>query len=202
VNGRRATSRLAGAAQSARSGYDRAIDLLERLVPIASRLERVVRFYGYLVVAAALVIVATLLAVDVPGTVWTWGALIALLLVLLIAPAVILVFASMLREALRLPSQFRTLPDLAPARARELGALAREARDWRRREQVGSIPRDTWRAGRLLNALRKEIPGVSVLLSIARIPFMIAVAIAMLVGVFEVMLAPVVVATALISSVI
>ena len=72
----------------------------------------------------------------------------------------------------------------------------------RRREQVGSIPRDTWRAGRLLNALRKEIPGVSVLLSIARIPFMIAVAIAMLVGVFEVMLAPVVVATALISSVI
>jgi hypothetical protein len=202
VSEARSTSRITGAARAARSGYDRAIDLLERLVPIASRLERVMRVFGYLVVVSALVIVATLLAVDMPGTVWTWGLLVVVLLVLLVAPAIILLFASMLREALRLPGQFRALPDVAPARARELTSLAREARDWRRREQVGSVPRDTWRAGRLLNALRKELPGVSVLLSIARVPFMILVAIAMLVGLTELFLAPMVVAVALISSVV
>ena len=110
------SSRLSQAARSAQGGYDRAIDVLERLVPLARRLERVVRFYGFAVGAAALVIVATLLAVDRPGAVWTWGLLVLLLGVLLVAPVIILIFSSMLREALDLPAQFRALPDVAPAR--------------------------------------------------------------------------------------
>ena len=191
---------LSNAARAAQGGYDRAIDLLERLVPIASRLERAIRFYGFAVGAAALVIVATVLAVNAPGTVWTWGLLIVLLGLLLIAPVIILIFASMLREALVLPAQFRALPNLAPARARELADLAREANARRQHERAGSIARDSWRAGRLLNALRREVPGVSVVLSIARWPFMIMVLIALMVGVVELGLAPFLVVLAVVTT--
>jgi hypothetical protein len=192
---------VVGAARSARAGYDRAIELLERLVPLASRLERGLRYFGIAVAAAALVIVATVLAVDVPGTVWTWALVLVLSGALLIAPVIILIFTAMLREALELPAQFRSLPDVAPSRARELASLARQAKQ-HHREQVGSIPRDTWRAGRLLNALRKEVPGVSVLLSIARVPFMILVGIALLIGAVELIMAPFFVVLALLSTLV
>jgi nucleotide-binding universal stress UspA family protein len=202
VNGAASSARIAGAARSARVGYDRAIDLLERLVPLARRLERALRVYGVVVAAAALVIVGALLAVDLPGTVWTWGLVIALLAILLVAPAIILLFSSMLHAALELPGQFRSLPDIAPARARELASLAREAGARPQHERVGSIPRDSWRAGRLLNALRKEVPGVSVLLSMARVPFMVLVAAAILVGGLEILMAPFVVMAAIVSTIV
>ena len=168
---------------------------------MACRLERGLRFFGIAVIVASLTIVGTVLAVDVPGTVWTWGLVVVLLGVLMIAPVIILVFAAMLREALGLPAQFRSLPDVAPSRARELAELARDARQ-HQHEDVGSIPRDTWRAGRLLNALRKELPGVSVLLSIARVPFMILVGIALLVGCVQLMMAPFLVALAVLRTLI
>lgn len=190
------------AVSSARVGYDRAIDLLERLVPIARRLERAVRIYAFVIVGAALVSVGTVLVVDLPGTVWTWGLVLAVLAMMLVAPVIILLFASMLREALELPGQFRSLPDVAPTRARELALLAREAGSRPKHERVGSIPSDSWRAGRLLNALRKEVPGVSVLLSIARVPFMIMVGVALLVGAFQIAMAPLVVLVAIVSTVI
>lgn len=195
------SSRVVGAARSARAGYDRAFELLERLVPLAARLERALRWFAFTVVAAALVIVATVVVVDVPGTSWTWGLLVLLLLLLLVAPAVILVFTAMLREALELPSRLRSLPDVAPSRARELADIARQAKQ-NRREAPGALPRDTWRAGRLVNALRKEVPGVSVLLSLARLPFLALVLGALVIGFGEVLLAPFVVMAALVSSVL
>lgn len=181
---------------TARGGYDQAIDLLERIVPLARQLQRAVRLYGFAVATAAVVIVATLVAVDVPGTPWTWGLVVLLLGVLLAAPVIILIFASMLREALQLPAQLRALPDVAPARARELARLARIAKDPGEHERAGSIVRDSWRAGRLLNALRRAVPGVSVLLSIARLPFMIMVLVALAVGLVELVLVPFVIAGA------
>ncbi len=193
---------LSNVARSAQGGYDRAIDVLERLVPLARRLERAVRFYGFAVGVAALVIVATVVAVDLPGTYWTWGLVIVLLGFLLVAPVIILIFSSMLREALDLPSQFRALPIVAPARARELANLVREAHANGAHERAGSIVRDSWRAGRLLNALRREVPGLSVVLSMARIPFIIMVLVAMMVGVFELFLAPFLVVLAVVATLV
>lgn len=182
--------RIASVTTSARHGYDRAIDLLERLVPLARRLELVVRWFGIAVIAAAAVITVAVVSIDVPGTVWTWGLVAVLLGLLLIAPVFILLFSGMLREALTLPGQLRTLPDVAPARARELADLTRLARAPRDHERPRSIARDSWRAGRLLSAVRREIPSVSVLLAIARWPFMIAVFVAVLVGIGELFAAP------------
>jgi hypothetical protein len=185
---------------AARIGYDRAIDVLDRLVPLARRIERIVWVYGIAVAVAVLLIVGSVLVVDLPSEWWTWGALLVLTAVLAIAPAVILLFASMLHEALELPEKFRALPDLAPTRARALSELAREARARPQHERMGSLPRDSWRAGRLLNALRKEIPGVSVLLAIARVPFMILVGIALVVGGLEIAVAPLVVSAAIVAT--
>jgi hypothetical protein len=196
------TSRIAGAAHTARGGYDRAIDVLDRFVPVAARIVRLVRFYGFAVALAAVVIVATLIVVDVPGTVWTWGLLVVLAGALLVAPVVILLFASMLDEALTLPAQFKTLPDVAPTRARELATLAAEATRRDQHERPRSLVRDSWKAGRLLNALRREVPGISVLLSIARLPFIVMVLIAMVVGLGVLFLAPAVVFVALVLSVV
>jgi hypothetical protein len=175
---------------TARHGYDRAIDLLEALVPIARRLEQVVRWFGVAVIVAALVITVAAVSVDVPGTVWTWGLVAVLLGLLLIAPVFILVFSGMLREALTLPGQLRSLPEVAPARARELADLTRLARAPREHEAPRSIAKDSWRAGRLLNAVRREVPSVSVLLAVARWPFIIAVFVAALIGIGELFAAP------------
>jgi hypothetical protein len=183
---------------TARHGYGRVIDLLEGLVPLARRLERVVRWFGFAVLAAAVVITVAIMSIDVPGTVWTWGLVVVLLGLLLIAPVIILLFSGMLREALELPGQLRALPDVAPTRARELADLTRLARAPREHEPPRSIARDSWRAGRLLNAVRREIPSVSVLLAIARWPFMIAVFVAALVGVGELLAAPPVVLIAVV----
>jgi hypothetical protein len=196
------TSRITDAAHTARGGYDRAIDVLDRFVPVAARIVRLVRFYGLAVAFAALVVVATLIVVDVPGTVWTWGLLVVLAGALLVAPVIILLFASMLSEALTLPAQFKTLPDVAPARARELATLAAEATRRDQHERPRSLVRDSWSAGKLLNALRREVPGISVLLSIARLPFIVMVLVAMAVGLGELFLAPIVVVAALVSSVV
>ena len=84
----------------------------------------------------------------------------------------------------------------------ELASLAREAGSRPQHERVGSIPGDSWRAGRLLNALRKEVPGVSVLLSIARVPFMIMVGVAILVGAFQIAMTPLVVFVAVVSTIV
>ncbi len=63
--------------------------------------------------------------------------------------------------------------------------------------------RDSWRAGRLLNALRRDVPGVSVLsVDRARCPFMIMVLVALAVGLVELVLVPFVVAGAVAAIVI
>ena len=54
----------------------------------------------------------------------------------------------------------------------------------------------------MLNALRREVPGVSVVLSIARLPFIILVLVAMMAGVFELLLAPFVVLLAVVTTLV
>jgi hypothetical protein len=200
VNGARSSERLGTAVRSARVGYDRAIDLLDRLVPLARRLERTVFVYGLTVGFAVVLTIGSVLVVDVPSEIWTWSALVVAAGLLTIAPVVILLFASMLREALELPQKLRALPDLAPARARDVNELVQEARARPQHERMVSLPRDSWRAGRLLNALRKEVPGVSVVLAIARVPFMILVAVCLVVGAVEVALAPLIVVVAVVAT--
>jgi hypothetical protein len=181
----------------ARDGYDHAITVLERLVPVARAINHGVLGFAIATGFAALMILASVLAVDVPSEWWTW-LLLLVLAGLLLTPAVILtMFFFMLREALALPAKLRQLPDVAPDRASELAQLVSEARARERTVSVGSLPRDSWRAGRLLLKVRDDIPWAGVLISLVRVPFLIAVAAAFLFGLGEIVMAPVVAVVAL-----
>lgn len=175
---------------AARGGYERAVVALERLVPVAKAINLGVLTFAVVTAVAALTITGSVLLIDVPGEWWVWVILVLLLGVLLAPGAVLLLFFLMLREALALPAKMRQLPDVAPERAAELGRLVAEARARDRAVSVGSLPRDSWRAGRLLLRVRDDIPWAGVLISLVRVPFLLAVLVAFAVGAMEVLVAP------------
>jgi hypothetical protein len=193
----RFSQRLTG---SARDGYERAIDVLERLVPLARAIRGGVLAYAVLVGLAGLVIAGVILWADAPSTAWTWLAFVVLVGFLLAPSAVLVSFALVLGESLKLPDKLRRLPDVAPQRANELAELVAEARLRERTLSLRSLPGDSWRAGRLLISLRDDVPWAGALLHLARIPYLILVAAAFAVGFVQVLLAPVFVFYALLIS--
>jgi hypothetical protein len=175
---------------SARGGYDRAIDLLERLVPLARALWWGVVVFAALAAAAGLAIAGTVLWADAPSTGTTWLLYVLFVVVLLAPSAVLVVFALTLRETLQLPDKLRQLPDVAPQRAGEVARLVAEARQRERTISLRTLPQDSWRAGRLLVRLHDDIPWAGVLLRLVRIPFLLLVLAALVVGLVEILLAP------------
>ncbi len=175
--------------QRARQGYERAIGVLERLVPIARGIQLGVRVYAGMVAAAALTIAVVLVVDDVPGTWYTWAAWATFVVFVFAPPVFLLFFASLLSEVLRLPDKLRALPDVGPAHARELSELVREAHSKGATVHLRTLPRDLWRLGRLVLELRDDIPTTSVVLSLVRVPMLIAVAIAFVAGLFLMALA-------------
>ncbi len=183
----------AGLGSSAARGYGRAVELLDRLVPLAHRIHRTVFVFAVVVGVCSAVIGLTFLVADAPGTWWTWGLWLAVVVFLGAPPVVLAVFARMLREALALPAKLRNLPEIGPAHAAELTRLASEAARRERGTRLRSLPRDGWRAGRLLLRAHDDVPYVGALLSIVRVPFLIAVGLAFAAGLGIVMITPVVV---------
>lgn len=173
-----------------RRGYDRGIDLLDRLVPLARALRGALLAYALVVAAAVVVIAGVLLGHDAPGVWFTWLGFVVLVGVLSIAPILLLVFVAMLKEVLDLPAKLRALPDVGPAHAVELAKLVAEARrpppDGTPRPRPRSMPRSIWQAGRLMTRLHDDIPFPGPLLVIVRVPLLIAVGAAFLVGMFEI----------------
>jgi hypothetical protein len=181
-----------GLTATAARGYGRAVDLLDRLVPLAHRVHRGVFRFAMVVAACAAAIAATFLVLDLPGTGWTWGLWAALVVVLAAAPVVLLLFSRMLGEALALPARLRNLPEVGPAHAAELSRLAAEAARREPGTRLRSLPRDGWRAGRLLLRAHDDVPYVGALLSIVRVPFLIAVGVASVAGLATVAVTPLV----------
>ncbi len=188
-------------ADRVRRGYDRALELLERLVPIARVLRGALLGYALVVAASVLAIAVVLVRRDVPGVWFTWLAFGLLVVVLAAAPAVILFFVWMLKEVLELPGKLRALPDVGPARAAELAQLVREARQPvpPGAERRGSIPGDVWRAGRLMFDLYDALPFPGPVRAIVRWPLLIAVLLALVFGFFEIVVAMLLVAASLVS---
>jgi hypothetical protein len=178
----------------ARQGYDRAIDVLERAVPIARGIQLTVRVYAALVALAAVTIAVILVVDDVPGTWYTWLGWVFVVGLVAGPPVILLFFASLLGEVLKLPEKLRALPDVGPAHARELGDLVRQAHAHGATVRLRTLPRDLWRLGRLVLELRDDIPTTSVALAVVRVPLLIAVALAFVAGLFEMMIASALVA--------
>src|SRR5690606_15668217 len=77
---------------AAREHYDRAITVLDRLVPIALAINRGVLGYAVATAIAAVVLVSSVLIVEVPSSLWTWALLVLATAVLLLPAGVLVVF--------------------------------------------------------------------------------------------------------------
>lgn len=184
-----------------RRGYDRAVDVLERLVPVARVLRGALLGYALVVAGSTVAIGAVLLVRDAPDVWFTWLGLVVLVGLLAIAPALLFVFVAMLGAVLELPATLRDLPDVGPARAAELANLVRQARQpiAHGAERPRSVPGDLWRAGRLMMELRAALPLPGPVMAIARWPLLVAVGIALVVGFAQIVAALVVVAAAVVN---
>jgi hypothetical protein len=187
------TSTRAPVTQRAREGYDRGIDLLERAVPLARGVQRLLVAYASVVALSGLVVVLVVLVDDPPGVWYTWAGWLALVGLMAVAPSILFFFARMIREVLELPAKLRALPDVGPAHAQELGALLREAHAQGTTIRLRTLPRDLWRLTRMMLALHDDVPTAGVLLALARVPLLIAVGLSLVFGLAQIMLAPTVV---------
>ena len=168
--------------------------VLQRLVPLA---RRVVWGVGALAIASAVSIVVVVGVVVAHG--WPSPPVAALLMIVALfmvpAPVVLWLFRGALREVIELPEWLAASPDLAKGHAAELADLVRTARrpsapgadDGGRRR--GGFVGDTARAGRLLLAAHDDLPGYGAALRLVSPVFLIAVAVAVVIGALQVGLA-------------
>jgi len=177
-----------------RTGVDRALAGLDRLVPIARRLVGAVRAVAVVTALAGVAILLSVLSWGLPESRALWGGL-GLVVVVLVAPLVpIWLFAAALGEVLELPSTLRRAPDVGRAHAVELGQLVREARERPGHERAGSLPGDLVRAGRLLLGVHDDFPGYGAVLRLVSVPFLFVVACSFTAAFVVLCTAPVIVA--------
>jgi hypothetical protein len=194
--------RAVSTAGSARRQVDRGVEVLRSLVPLALKISRAVGAFVVVVGLAATTIVVTLLWRFWPGS---WGDVLAHLVVaaLLFAPvAALWLFHSALREAVQIPARLAAMPDVAREHGGELASLVRAAQARRGGLRLAALPRDLWRAGRLLLAAHDDLPGYGAVLTLVSVPFLLVSLAAACVGVVEILLAPAVVAGAVLTAVV
>jgi len=162
--------------------------VLQRLVPLARRLVGGVRVLAVASAVAIAVLAITALSHGLPSVA---GAVLLLLVVAVLAPAPVLLwlFHGALREVLALPEWMRQSPDLAKGHAAELADLVAESRRRAPVEGRHGFIRDSSKAGRLLLETHRDLPGYGSLLRLVSVPFLIAVALAVFAGIFEIGLA-------------
>ncbi len=174
------------------------LGVLQRIVPLARRLVRGVRWLAISsAVSVAIIVVAPLIAgwPSVVGGV----ALAVAALILAGVPVVLWLFYDALEEVLALPGWLRASPDIVRLHGRELTDLVTESRAAGRegRRTRRHLVGDGWRAGRLLLETHAEVPGYGAALRLVSVPFLVAVALAVVGALVEISLAPVVVLVAI-----
>jgi hypothetical protein len=165
---------------------DRALGLLERLVPIARALAAGARTLTVIAAGSAVVIAAYIFRDGIPdGSEAQVEAVVGLVLAA-IPPLVLGGFWLAVREVAELPARLRALPQTSREQASELGRLASEARtrpSWMR------FPRLLWRFGFLAASARETLTPWAPLLPLVSVPFLLLTAAAALGAVLEAMIA-------------
>lgn len=169
------SARLAG---SARRGLQQGIDVLRRLVPLASRVARGVRFFAIATMVVSVVIVLAVLSYGIPSNVAWWLFLVALIAWVAWPPAVLWLFHHSLVEAIELPERILNSPDIGKEYASQLVQIVQENRggvgNTARRATLG----DAWRSGRLLIEAKRDLPGYARALRLVSLPFLFLVLVA------------------------
>ena len=166
------------------------LGVLGRLVPLARGLVRGIWLLAVASGASIVVMAAVVLAHGVPSLPVA-AALVVIVAVLAPAPVVLWLFHDALVEVIALPEWLRSSPDVAAEHGAELAALVRSSREPPVRR--GRLVRDTVRAGRLLLAAHRDLPGYGAVLRLMSPAFLVAVVVALGAALFEVGLAATVV---------
>jgi hypothetical protein len=185
-------------AAPARRRADQGFAVLQKLLPLASRLVRWVRGYTFVTAVAIGVIVGSVAWITWPESLVELMGLLAFA-GLLSAPIVMLwLFGSALQEVVELPRRLGSVPELARTHGPELLALAARGDAGRK----GSVLGDTWRAGRLMLGARRNLPGYGAALTLVSPTFLIASLAAALAAVWLILLAVPVFVVAAVASVL
>lgn len=185
-DGSRSTRAVSAAARRAEQAWA----VLQRLVPLAARLVGMVRAFTVAAAVAVAVMVVSIGWMARPLSLVDM-VLLAMVAGTLSVPVVILaLFARALGEVLELPGRLTAVPELARSHGAELAVLVRDAQARRGRTSLTALPADLWRAGRLLLAAHRDMPGYGAVLTLVRVPFLVAVAVAAAVALWEIVAAP------------
>ncbi len=176
--------------------------VLERLIPIARRVATGVRMLAWSCFVAVAVMAIALVVANPPHTA-SPIVLLALFAAVFAVPGVILLlFHGALVEVLALPEWLRRSPELARTHGTELAKLA----GWSavpggpgtpRGRTRGRFLRVSFRSGKLLLEAHGDLPEYGSMLRLMSVPFLLAVAIAFGVVLFEWILASAMVLVAL-----
>jgi hypothetical protein len=187
---------------AARRRLDQGIEVLDRLVPLSRRLSRLVGAYTLVVGLAAGVIVITLVVRFWPASFVDVVAHLIIAAVVLAPVAMLWLFHRALAEVLLIPERLTAMPTVAREHGAELAGLVRDAQGRRGRVRVTSLPGDLWRSGRLLLAAHVDLPGYGAVLTLVSVPFLVAALGAAFAGLMLILLAPAVVAGAVLTAVV
>ncbi len=164
--------------------------VLERLIPIARRVATGVRVLAWSCFVAVGVMAVALVVANPPHTAPPVILLLAFVAAFAVPGFILLLFHGALVEVLALPAWLRTSPELARTHGTELAKLA----GWSavpggpgtpRGRTRGRFLRDSFRSGKLLLEAHGDLPEYGSMLRLVSVPFLLAVAIAFGVVLFE-----------------
>lgn len=187
MDGNPPESGAAGASfsSSARAGIARggtaALKVLERVVPIASRLVGVLNAYTWVVIGASVLLAVLVAIITRPVTVGSVLPYLVFIAILAIPGTVLRLFRGALVEVLAMPDWLRGSPDFVRTHGVELTQIAAETAA-HTRGRLTSVPRDIFRSGRLLMEAHGDLPEYGRLVRLINVPFLFVVLISFLVG--------------------
>jgi len=179
-----ADGRTAAFDQAARAG-SAMLAVLDRALPVLRRVAGGVRFVAWSgIAAAAMIVLSVLLVTGVPSA----GGAIAVAvfgLVLAVPGGLLLLFHGAIVEALALPDWLRSSPDLARTHATELARLARvSAGDGAPTTRRGFVS-NFFKAGKLLLEAHGDFPEYGKTLRLISVPFLFAVGVSFIAVIVE-----------------
>lgn len=154
---------------------ERALSALERVLPVAAMISRVVRLAAVAALVSAGVIAVALFRDGLPEPPARALATVALAVALFLPGIVLLLLSGALGQLLELPARLRALPGTGKQHAEELGRLVRE------RGRRRGLPLRAWRLLALGRSSRELLTPYAPLAPLLSPPFLAAAALSLLV---------------------
>jgi hypothetical protein len=158
---------------------ERALSILERILPVAAKLARGVRAVSFVALAAAAVVALALFRDGLPEDGARTLVSVVLAAVLFVPGLVLFAFHRALLQVIELPARLRALPGTGREHAAELARLVRQQEE--RRSRWTGRPLRAWRLLALGRSSRALLTPYAPLVALLSPPFLIASAVSMLV---------------------